>query len=158
MQKITAACVQTFLGVIVLCLCPVIVNAEGVAAADSASGYKVIAYYLYVMPRCQTCLNIEAYSKEVVETAFAKELEQGTIEWHAYDTGMPEYEHLWYDYELETKSLVIAAFHDGQQMRWKNCEKVWELVDDKVAFQAYVRDEIQDYLPSDSTAGELSTP
>jgi hypothetical protein len=119
------------------------------SATEQTAGRKIVIYYLYVMPRCQTCLNIEAYSKEAIETAFGDELQNGTVEWHAYDTGMPEYEHYWCDFELETKSLVVVEMMDGKQVRWKNCERVWDLVEDKPAFLKYVQDEVRAYLKGD---------
>jgi hypothetical protein len=115
-------------------------------AAEQVAGRKVLVYYLYVMPRCQTCLNIEAYSKAAIDSAFAEELKQGTVEWHAYDTGLPEYAHFWKDFKLEFKSLIVVEMNDGKPVRWKNCEKVWDLVEDRDAFEAYVRAEVRDYL------------
>jgi hypothetical protein len=113
---------------------------------NKSAKHQVVAYYLYVMPRCQTCLNIEAFSKEAIESAFADELKQGSVEWHAYDTGIPEHEHYWDDFKLEVKSLIMVEMKEGKQIRWKNCEKVWDLVEDKPAFAKYVQDEVRAYL------------
>ena len=110
------------------------------------SCHKVVVYYLYRMPRCDTCLRIEAYAQEAIETGFADELRLGNVEWHAYDAGQPEHEHYWDDFKLEVKSLVMVEIQDGEQIRWKNCEKIWDLVDDKPAFLSYVRAEVQAYL------------
>ena len=35
---------------------------------------------------------------------------------------------------------------DGEQARWKNLARVWELVRDKEAFGQYVQDEVREYL------------
>ena len=45
------------------------------AAAELAD--KVIAYYLHGHRRCATCIKLEAYTKEAIETGFAELLEQG---------------------------------------------------------------------------------
>ncbi|HEY3295313.1 MAG TPA: nitrophenyl compound nitroreductase subunit ArsF family protein [bacterium] len=114
--------------------------------AQAASNPKVVVYYLYFTPRCETCINMEAFAKEAVETGFAKELQQGTVEWHSYDTGQKEYEHFWNDFKLETKSLIIVRLEDGKQAHWKNCEKIWELVGAKPDYLTYVQNEVRAYL------------
>jgi hypothetical protein len=124
---------------------------DGTSVVDTSStsggeNHKVIVYYLYFMPRCETCLNMEAYSKEAVETGFANDLKQGTVEWHSYNTDKEEYKHFWDDFKLETKSLVMVDMQDGKQVRWKNCEKIWDLVGVKPDFLKYVQDEVHSYL------------
>jgi len=115
-------------------------------SAMSDSGLQLDVYYFYFQPRCQTCIDIELFSKEAIDSAFQPELIQGTIKWHAYDVDIKEHEHFWYDFELETKSVVVVASKDGKQIRWKNCEKVWDLVLDKPAFVKYVQDEVRAFL------------
>lgn len=112
-------------------------------AAHPASNHKILVYYLYFNPRCETCINMELFSKEAVETGFADALKGGSIEWHAYDIETPEHKHFWDDYELETKALIMIEVRDGQPVRWKNCEKIWDLAEDKLAFLNYVQEEIR---------------
>jgi hypothetical protein len=124
-------------------------NAPATADTTVASGkinHTVIVYYLYFTPRCETCMNMEAFAKEAVETGFVNELKQGAVEWHSYDTGKKEYEHYWSDFKLETKSLVMVDVQDGKPVHWKNCEKIWDLVGDKPDFLKYVQDEVRAYL------------
>jgi hypothetical protein len=125
------------------------------AAVDTTSksavvNHKVIVYYLYFTPRCETCLTMEAFAKEAVETGFANELKQGTVEWHSFDTGKKQYEHFWNEFKLETKSLIIVDTQDGKRVRFKNCEKIWDLVGAKPDFLTYVQSEVRSYLNGDS--------
>jgi hypothetical protein len=132
---------------------PVIADTTSVSAI---ANHKIIVYYLYFTPRCETCLNMEAFAKEAVETGFAKELKQGSVEWHSFDTGKKEYEHFWNDFKLETKSLIMVDVQDGKPVRWKNCEQIWDLVGAKPDFLKYVQNELKTYLagadPSDDPA------
>jgi len=118
-------------------------HAEGDATPPDR---RVVVYYLYKTPRCDTCLRIEAYSKEALDSSFAGQLEAGSIEWHAYDTDLPEYAHYWSDFKLEVKSLVMVEVQGSEIAQWKICPKVWDLVDDKPAFLDYVRSELESYL------------
>ena len=52
------------------------------------------------------------------------------------------------DYKLFTKSLVLVRYENGQQTKWKNCDKVWELLHDEAAFKKYVESEVASFLGS----------
>ena len=135
-----------------LLLCTQGVASESKTSKDStvaplpSDGHVVIAYYFYTNPRCDDCLKIEAWSKEAIDSVFAKQLESGQLSWQALDTDIPAYEHFADDFHLKFKSLVIVEMLDGKQVRWKNCTKVWDLLEDKQAFFTYVRAEVEDYL------------
>lgn len=117
-------------------------------AAEASEQHKVVVYYLYMNPRCETCLNIEKFSKEAIDEAFAEELESGAIEWHAYDIGLPEHEHFWDDFQLKIKSLVMVEMLNDERVQWKICDEVWDLVEYEQAFKKYVQSEVQSYLIS----------
>lgn len=107
---------------------------------------KVIAYYFHVNVRCTTCRMIEAYSKEVIQDRFAKEIAAGRIEWRLVNVQSPENRHFIQDYQLFTKSLVLVLIKDGQQREYKVLNDTWELVGDKAAMQLYVEKEVRGFL------------
>ena len=106
----------------------------------------MIAYYFHANVRCTTCRTIEAYSKEVIHTRFAKELESGRLEWRLVNVQSPENRHFIQDYQLFTKSLVIVRTQNGQQKEFKVLNDTWELVGDKSAMQSYVEKEVRGFL------------
>jgi hypothetical protein len=116
------------------------------AQVAPASNHKIMVYYLYFNPRCETCLNMEAYSKEAVETGFAQEIKAGKVEWHAYDVDKEPYKHFWTDFKMDTKELIMLDMVDGKQVRWKNCDKIWDLANVKPDFLTYVQNEVRAYL------------
>lgn len=107
---------------------------------------KLLVYYFFTSVRCPTCRQIEAQSEAVLKSAFGGALARGQIEWLPTNVQLPQNRHFVRDYELFTKSLVIVRLKDGQQVEWKNLEKVWELVSDPGAFSRYVQDEIRAWL------------
>lgn len=113
---------------------------------SSETGDKIIAYYFHGTRRCTTCRNIEAYSKEAIETKFQKELESGKLEFHPINFDEEENQHFIKDYGLYTKSLIICDYEKGKQTKWKNLDKVWNHVRNKNDFLKYVQDEISAYL------------
>ncbi|MBU1707058.1 FeoB-associated Cys-rich membrane protein [bacterium] len=124
------------------------VEAQPLSATSVAPdvSHKIIAYYFHSTNRCATCLKIEKYSHESIENGFADALKDGRLEWQMVNTDFEENEHYVNDFQLYTKSLVLVEMQDGKQIRWKNCEKVWELLHDKDAFQSYVQNEVRGFL------------
>lgn len=107
---------------------------------------KVIAYYFHSTRRCSSCRKIESYSSEIIRDAFDAELNNGLLEWRLVNTDESENKHFIKDYELYTKSLVLSEHVDGEQVRWRNLDKIWMLLKDKESFQKYVKDEVQAFL------------
>lgn len=107
---------------------------------------KVIAYYFHGTYRCATCRTIERYSKEAIEKYFAKDLQNGTLEFKPVNVEDPENKHFIQDYQLFTRSLVLSHQNHNKEVKWKNLDKVWSLVSDREQFYQYVRNETEQYL------------
>jgi hypothetical protein len=115
-------------------------------AVTADSPVKVVAYYFHVTVRCVTCRTIESYSREAIEQGFAKELRDGTVEWRPVNVQLQENRHFIRDYQLYTRSLVLAKIRGGKQVEWRNLEKVWDLVRRKGDFLRYVQSNVKAYL------------
>jgi len=114
--------------------------------AVKAGNAKVIAYYFHGTFRCSTCRTIEKYSKEAIETYFASELKNGTLDFKPINVDEPENRHYIQDYQLYTRSLVLVQYKDDKQQEWKNLSEVWSYVRDKEKFYQYVKDETESFL------------
>jgi len=107
---------------------------------------KFVAYYFHGNFRCDNCKKIEQYSRESVELYFSEQLKTGELTFKVINTDVPANEHFVEDYQLYTRSLIIAEFKDGKQVRWKNLAKVWDYLNNKEKFYEYVKSEIQNYV------------
>lgn len=112
---------------------------------EKDSGY-VIAYYFHGNYRCISCRTIEQYSREAIEQNFLYQLEKKKLNFKVINIDLPENQHFIQDYQLYTRSLIVAEFKNGKQVAWKNLTKVWEYLDDRDKFHEYVRSEIQKSL------------
>jgi hypothetical protein len=108
----------------------------------------VAAYYFHGDFRCSNCYAIEQYSKEAIEKYFSEQLKTGKLTFDVINTDKAENAHYIKDYQLYTKSLVIAEFKDGKQVKWTNLTRVWDYLNDRDAFYKYVKTEIENYLKS----------
>ncbi|MEO0292594.1 MAG: nitrophenyl compound nitroreductase subunit ArsF family protein [candidate division WOR-3 bacterium] len=107
---------------------------------------KVLAYYFHGTYRCPTCLTIERYSKEAIEQYFAKEIQNGILEFSSINAEEPENRHFIQDYQLYTKSLIISLKEDNKEIKWKNLTEVWSYIHSKENFYQYVKNEVEKFL------------
>lgn len=121
-------------------------NEQDVAAKPSDT---IIAYYFHRTFRCPSCLAIEALSLQALQSDFGPLLDDGSLEWLPINIDEPDGEKFVKDFDLEFSCLTVVKMRNGQQVRWKNLDKVWELKDDRDAFVKYVQDEVAAYLTGD---------
>jgi hypothetical protein len=127
-------------------------GASPAAAKDGDSqkkdGSTVIAYYFHGDYRCYNCMTIEQYSKEAIEKYFPEQIKSGKLAFSVLNIDQPENAHFVKDYQLYTRTLIIAEFKNGKQVRWTSLTKVWDYIKDRDAFYKYVKSEIDTYLKS----------
>ncbi|MFC1735552.1 nitrophenyl compound nitroreductase subunit ArsF family protein [Candidatus Hydrogenedentota bacterium] len=111
-----------------------------------APSRSVVAYYFHGDYRCKTCVNLEGYAREALETNFADELKDGRLEWRVVNTDEVENEHFVTEYQLVTKSVVLVALEDGTEVEWRNLGNIWELVGEKPAYLEYIRTNTHEFL------------
>jgi len=119
---------------------------QGQVAQSAREGDYVIVYYFYGNKRCNTCRTIEAYAKEAVETGFTDLVGKGDIVWQAVNTEQEGNGHFVEDYELAYKTVVLVEVRDGEETKWEQLNKVWELVDNKQSFVEYVQQSTADFM------------
>ncbi|MDY6863855.1 MAG: nitrophenyl compound nitroreductase subunit ArsF family protein [Thermodesulfobacteriota bacterium] len=117
-----------------------------VAANGKKASEKIVAFYFHGNYRCSNCRKIEQFSREGIEKFFSEELETEKLIFHIINIDLPENKHFISDYQLYTRSLIIAEFKDGKQVRWKNLNKVWNYLNNRDKFYEYVKSEMEKYL------------
>jgi hypothetical protein len=115
------------------------------SAGDSLAD-GVVAFYFHGNVRCATCKKIESYAVEAVHSGFPEALEDGVLAWRVVNVDDEENKHFIQDFQLVTRSVVLAEFRDGEVVRWRNLDKVWQLVRDKERFVGYVQDGTKAFL------------
>jgi|GEM_PF-1963502 len=104
---------------------------------------RTIVYYFYTGKRCASCRKIEAYTREAVEKNFQENLKSGRIVWSPLNIELSENAHFMDDYQLFTKSVVVVNQKEGRVLKWKNLEKIWELLNNKAEFIDYITKEVK---------------
>jgi hypothetical protein len=97
---------------------PAALDTIDTGAAGQTALKTVDVYYFHYSRRCYTCNMFE----EKQNRHFAQ------------------------DYKLFTKQIILSQKEDGNEVKWKNLEKIWDLVRDKEKFKEYIRREIKQSL------------
>ena len=132
--------------VLLLAFVAVISLSPLVFAAGKKSPAKVIAYYFHGTFRCNTCTTMEKYSREAIETHFKSALASGRVEFREVNVEKYGNEHFVDEYQLYTKSLVLSLVKDGQEVKFKNLELIWEYAGNRQSFIDYVTVEVNALL------------
>lgn len=125
------------------------VTLSRVSAEESPAGAisdGVVAFYFHGNTRCATCRKIEAYADDAIHQGFAEALDSSALTWRVVNIEEPDNKHFVEDFQLVTRSVVLAEYRDGNLVRWENLDKVWQLVRDKDGFTTYVQSETREFL------------
>jgi hypothetical protein len=109
-------------------------------------GTKVVAYYFYTNFRCKSCLTIEKYTKEAIEENFEDELSSEKLVFKTINIEEEDNKHFVDDYQLYTKSVVLSLVKDGEEIKFKDLRKVWELLRNKDEFYKYIEEETKGFF------------
>ena len=120
-----------------------------IAAADN-SDTKIIVYYFHGNARCKTCLTIEMYALEAIETGFPGAVKAGYLEFLSVNLEIAGNEHFIDDFQLAARTVVLERVVDGERRDYLNLHRVWELVGNKEAYITYVQKEIEKLMNGES--------
>ena len=115
-------------------------------ASSPALSHSTTVYYFHGNARCPSCYKIEAYTAETINSRFAEMLRNGSLSWQIVNIDEMANIHFISDYNLYTKSVVLVEMKDGKQVRWKNLERIWDLLKDQAQFAQYIEGEVKTFL------------
>ena len=119
---------------------------QDVSPHEVAGDRSVVVYYFHTTNRCYSCTQLEKMTYLAIVEGFEQELADGRVKFAAINVEQDENKHFVKDYKLYTKSVIVSAEAHGNEKRWKNLQKVWELLRDDQAFTDYVQEEVRQYL------------
>lgn len=107
---------------------------------------QLVVYYLHGDRRCATCMKLESYTFEAIHDNFKTALEDSAIVWRVVNYETEGNERFVEDYKLFTKSVILSRVVDGEEVEWKNLDKIWQLVGDKERFLTYIAEETENFI------------
>ena len=110
---------------------------------DNTEGDKYIAYYFHPTARCESCINLENYIKEIIDTKYKG---KGFV-FKPVNIEEKENEHFKKDYNLKFSSIIISDTKSG---KWKNLDSIWSYTEDRKKFFEYTENEINNFIKSNN--------
>ena len=102
---------------------------------------RVKVYFFHNLAHCESCDKIEKYLQETLNLYFKNELADGLVEYAAVNTDSPDNRHYIKEYNILTRSIVVASIQNNKEKHWKNLDAIWDYLDSRDKFEAYVRKE-----------------
>lgn len=115
-------------------------NKENKNNDDNAS-YSV--YYFHPTARCESCINIENFTKELVETKYSS---APVIKYISLNIDESKNEHFKKDYALKFSSVIISKQRNGIEEKYKNLDSIWTYSGNKDGFFRYMDIEIKEFI------------
>ena len=109
------------------------------AKINNNSEIKFTAYYFHPTARCESCINLENYIEELIETKY---LSSG-FRFNEINIEQKENEHYRKDYNLLFSSVIIE---NSENKKWKNLDSIWSFTNDKTKFFEYTEKEINQFI------------
>jgi len=107
---------------------------------------KLIVLYFHATARCTECINIENFTKEIVEKEFSKEKKSVKMTFLSLNIEDSLNEHYINDFKLDVSTVILSKVINHKQVSWKNLEHVWKYADDKELFFKYIKIGIKEFL------------
>jgi len=125
--------------------------AQGPAVPFSAEAQTeltpFVVYYFHGTRRCYTCKKIEADSRNIITSAYAKEIKDKKLSLIDVNTDEKENKHFISDFGLVSSSVVLAERDKtGKIKRSKVLAKVWTLVRNESEFKGYILAQSKEFM------------
>jgi len=107
---------------------------------------RVIIYQFHRRFRCDSCYKLEVAINEALQTHFPEEVKEGKVIFKVVDLdaeGSDPYEK---KYDFFYNTVIVVDIENGEELRFKNLEEVWGLVEQKDVTIEFIRSHITDYL------------
>lgn len=110
---------------------------------------RYVAYYFFTNKRCGPCIRIEQWSQEAITQSFKEDIQSGKLQWQALNVEKAENAHYIKDFQLYTKSVIIAEYNADKLVRWNNLKDVWKLYRNEEKYFDYVVRETRSFMEKD---------
>ena len=117
------------------------------AALPSGQAAETVrVYYMHATFRCVTCNAIEKMTRQLLESKYIKQMQDGSIVFAEVD--FQKNEQMAKQFDVISSCVVVARIKDGKVTVFDRLDKVWELLDKPDEFSAYISSAIDKLLIS----------
>jgi len=96
--------------------------------------------------RCLQCLNLEIFTRDVLNTNYEEEIASNRILFRMIDMDAPEYRGMVKQFGFISAMIVLVEFKNGDENEVKVVEDAWKFFDDEQNYKALIRKEINQFI------------
>ena len=111
-------------------------------AITLADNQVLNVYYFHGNVRRTSCKLIEEHTIAAIQQGYSAPLAQGIVALKMVNLEAAGNGHFIEDFQLITRSVVLAVERDGQVVEYRRLDRVWQLFNDQQAFNNYIYREI----------------
>lgn len=113
---------------------------------------RIVVMYFHRTQRCPTCLKMGSYSEEAIKKGFAKQVKEGSVEFHYIDFQNEKNAALTKGYKVSGPALLVAKVEANKVKKYKDLKDIWTHVREKPKFIKYVRENVEAYMKKPKVA------
>ncbi len=114
--------------------------------SEPLAASQTIVYYFMTTYRCRSCNFIENTTKAAIEQNFADQIKNGSMVFKTINVDENQNKHFVNKYGLYTKTVVVSSVKNGEELKWKNLDQIWNLIGQDESFKVYIANEIKAFL------------
>ncbi len=119
---------------------------------------SLVALYFHRTLRCEDCLLMEIYIRDVLESDYLDPLLEGTLRWRSLDYEQPEHAGSAEKYQFGGPALVLSHWSGGREALWARMDEIWQWVDYPDAVADMLRAQLRECLAGTCRHDEFHMP
>ncbi len=128
---------------LVIAIAGVLLTTTGWATERPAD--RVVVMYFHRTERCPTCRKMGSYTEEAIKKGFARQIEEGSVEFYYVDFQNAKNAALAKGYKVTGPALIIAKIKDNRVNKFTDLKEIWTKVRDQAEFVKYVREGVRQH-------------
>lgn len=107
---------------------------------------QVMVVLFHFRERCETCLNMEQYTRDFLDTYNARMNERDKIQFKLAVINDDRNLNLVRRFHTYTSTIVLVEFENGEEKHVKALNNAWQLYRDKEAYTAMLENEVESFI------------
>jgi hypothetical protein len=111
----------------------------------SANGNQTLVLLFHYHKRCYQCLNMEKFSREVLETDFQREMKNDRIAFKLIDMDLRENRQTVREFGFISPMIVLVDLEKDKENKIRVIGDAWKFFDDEQKFKTLLREELDQF-------------
>lgn len=112
---------------------------------EKTKAEQIEVFYFHSTARCVSCLKLEEYTRNTINSFFQEELSDGRLNFKEINVDLAENKEIVQKFQAVGSSLKINEIYEGQDHIEEDV-KIWRYLNDQNSFDNYLQERIKSRL------------